>query len=203
MERAALPCLTVVDVEPSGASAADELDERDVAAARRGDEQAFERLVKRHQRAVARLLWRFTRDHEDHAELVGDVFVAAYSALSHWRGKGTFERWLRAIAVRGGYSYWRRRGRDRARIEFSADVGELLDERGEERSSESAVAAAELVHGLLAKLSERDRVVVTLLHLEGLSVAEVAEATGWSQSMVKVQAFRARGRLKKLLEEGS
>jgi RNA polymerase sigma-70 factor (ECF subfamily) len=53
----------------------------------------------------------------------------------------------------------------------------------------------------LEKLSPRDRLVITLLHLEERSVAEAAEHTGWSQTMVKVQAFRARARLKKLLQQ--
>ena len=47
-----------------------------------------------------------------------------------------------------------------------------------------------------------DRLVLTLLHLEGNSVEEIAEVTGWSKSMVKVQAHRARARLRKLVEAG-
>jgi RNA polymerase sigma-70 factor (ECF subfamily) len=43
--------------------------------------------------------------------------------------------------------------------------------------------------------------VLTLFYLEGCAVAEIARLTGWSQTMVKVQAFRARNRLKKLLAE--
>jgi RNA polymerase sigma-70 factor (ECF subfamily) len=46
----------------------------------------------------------------------------------------------------------------------------------------------------------RDRLVLMLIYLEGCSVAEAAEATGWSRTMVKVQAHRARRRLRALLE---
>jgi len=179
----------------------EDLDRRDVALCGRGDPDAFDRLVSRHQRAVGRLMWRFTRDAGEHEELVQDVFVTAFGALASWRGSGSFGSWLRTIAVRCGYAFWRSRRRDRERLEFSAEVAELVDAEGGEVGAEQAVAAAELVHRLLGRLSERDRLVVTLLHLEGHSVAEVASLTGWSQSMVKVQAWRARGRLKKLLEE--
>jgi RNA polymerase sigma-70 factor (ECF subfamily) len=64
----------------------------------------------------------------------------------------------------------------------------------------NADEAAETLHRVLDQLSPRDRLVVTLLHLENRTVAETAALTGWSQTMVKVQAFRARGKLRKLLE---
>ena len=60
--------------------------------------------------------------------------------------------------------------------------------------------AAETLHHVLDRLSPRDRLVITLLHLENHTVAETAALTGWSQTMVKVQAFRARSKLRKLLE---
>jgi RNA polymerase sigma-70 factor (ECF subfamily) len=68
-------------------------------------------------------------------------------------------------------------------------------------NNDSAEAAAALVHGLLGELPPRDRLVLTLIYLEGCSVAQAAELSGWSQTMVKVQAHRARKKLKKLLDE--
>jgi RNA polymerase sigma-70 factor (ECF subfamily) len=65
---------------------------------------------------------------------------------------------------------------------------------------ETASEAAQLVHLLLEKLPPRDRLVLTLLYLQGNSVEEAAQLAGWSRTMVKVQAFRARGKLKKLME---
>jgi len=65
-----------------------------------------------------------------------------------------------------------------------------------------AEEAAAAVHAVLERMSVRDRLVLTLMYLEECSVAETARLTGWSQTMVKVQAHRARGRLKKLLQQG-
>ena len=59
---------------------------------------------------------------------------------------------------------------------------------------------ADLGEQVLSQLAPRDRLVLTLMYLEEQSVDEIAEATGWSRSMVKVQAWRARKRLKRLLE---
>jgi len=58
-----------------------------------------------------------------------------------------------------------------------------------------------MVHRLLAELSPRDRLVMTLTYLEERNVAEVSELTGWSKSMVKVQLHRARKRLAKICEK--
>jgi len=61
--------------------------------------------------------------------------------------------------------------------------------------------ASEILGDLLEGLLPRDRLVLTLLYWDGCSVAEAAELTGWTQTMVKVQAYRARKRLKRLIEE--
>jgi len=63
---------------------------------------------------------------------------------------------------------------------------------------ESARHAAEVVHSILAELAPRDRLVMTLIYLESNSLGEVARLTGWTETMVKVQAHRARKRLAKI-----
>jgi RNA polymerase sigma-70 factor (ECF subfamily) len=64
-----------------------------------------------------------------------------------------------------------------------------------------ALAARELVAKLLGQLKPEDRLIVQLLDLEQRSVAEISELTGWNPSLVKVRAFRARGKLKRLFKE--
>jgi RNA polymerase sigma-70 factor (ECF subfamily) len=174
-----------------------EADRRDVEFARGGDGDAFARLIARHEEAVARQMWRFTRDPRAHAELVQDVFVAAFTSLRGYRGEGPFLHWLRKIAVRAGMAHWRERGR----AGRAAPLAEDLPARfAEEPAGHSAAEAAELVHKALGALPPRDRLVVTLMHIEERSVAETAELTGWSETLVKVQAWRARRKLRKLLE---
>ena len=64
-----------------------------------------------------------------------------------------------------------------------------------------ALAARELVHKLLGELKPDDRMVIQLLDLEQKTIAEISGLTGWSQSLVKVRAFRARRKLQKLFQE--
>ena len=58
-----------------------------------------------------------------------------------------------------------------------------------------------MVHQLLATVSARDRLVLTLHYLEGFSIEQIAEQTGWTKTMVKVQMHRARKRLRKKMEK--
>jgi RNA polymerase sigma-70 factor (ECF subfamily) len=198
--RAALPRLAAARAAPREAAVADEVDLCDVRATLGGDGSAFARLVGRHQQDVARQMSRFTRDAAVLEQLVQDAFVEAWQGLSGWSGRSPFGAWLRTIATRAGYRFWQARARDRR----LADPDDPALAAALERAAAAPAAppphdAAELLHAVLARLAPRDRLVLTLLYWEGCSVAEIAQRTGWSRPLVKVQAFRARRRLEKLL----
>lgn len=182
----------------SGTAPEPGLDGADIEAVRQGDEDAFRRLVERHQQAVARQMWRFTRDAERHEELVQDVFVEAYLGLESYRGDAPFSHWLAVIATRRGYKFWREKGKARDREPWTIQEWDAVTDP--RRTLESA-EAAELLERLLGGLPARDRLVLTLRFVEDRSVEETADLTGWSPSMVKVQVFRARQKLKKRLKE--
>lgn len=171
----------------------------DVQAALDGDQQAYRRLVERYQQPIAELLWRFCRQTIIHEELVHDTFVEAYFSLRTYEQKAPLLHWLRRIATRVGYKYWKKREQNRQQHPFSiGSPGELEQVR---EPPDEAAAAAERLAGLLDQLAPRDRLVLTLLYWEGCSVAEAAGLTGWTEALVKVQAHRARKRLRKLLDE--
>ena len=175
------------------------VDRADVAAALKGDGDAYQRIVRRHQSAIAAQMWRFSRDPVAHETLVHDVFVQAWLSLRTWRAEAPFVHWLRRIAVRTGYAFWRQR--DRRRDQAAEDLGELAARYRAADDFTAPVDAADLVHAVLDRLPPRDRLVLTLQYLEERGVAEIAELTGWSAAMVKVQAWRARGKFKKLMDE--
>jgi RNA polymerase sigma-70 factor (ECF subfamily) len=173
----------------------DQADRTDIAASLAGDGEAFRRIVQRHESSIARRMRRFARDSATVEELTQDVFVEVYFSLGGFSGKAPFEHWLNRIATRVGYRFLKKRqkqmrqaGSDIAMENFAAVEPANADE------------ASETLHRVLDQLSPRDRLVITLLHLENRTVAETAAQTGWSQTMVKVQAFRARSKLRKLLE---
>jgi len=175
-------------------TAVDPADWADVQASLGGNGDAFSRLVQRHQQSLGAYLWRFTRDRAAWEELVHDVFVEAYFGLAGYQGRGAFGGWLKSIATRLGYRFWQRR--QRRRREAPLPENALIADD----PAAAAQQAGETVHWLLAQLAPRDRLVITLLHLEEHPVAEIASLTGWSEAAVKVQAHRARQRLRKLCE---
>jgi RNA polymerase sigma-70 factor (ECF subfamily) len=61
--------------------------------------------------------------------------------------------------------------------------------------------AAELLHKLLAQLPPADRLVLTLMYFEEASIEEIARRSGWNKAMVKMRAYRARGRLRRIIED--
>jgi len=185
------------DADPaasSGATAADVAqDDADIRASLEGDGQAYNRLVRRYQQPVSSYMWRFTRDRREWEELVQDVFVEAYVSLGSYRQRAPLLHWLKRIATRVGYRHWKRREQGRQEAPRPSGVEPLAP-----HEELSANEAAEIVHRLLAELAPRDRLAITLSYLEERSVAEIAELTGWSKSMVKVQLHRARKRLAKI-----
>lgn len=171
----------------------------DVRAACNGDEDAFARLVRRHQQPIAGYLWRFTHDRQRWEVLVHDVFVEAFLSLRGYRGEAPLLHWLKRIATRVGYRSWRSERRRRTREVPLASIAEPWS--GTVDQARATAEASECVHQLLSMLSPRDRLVMTLVYLEGHTMSEVAVLTGWSETLTKVQAHRARKRLRKLCHE--
>jgi RNA polymerase sigma-70 factor, ECF subfamily len=172
-----------------------EADRADIAASLAGDGEAYRRIVQRHQAGIGRRMRRFAHGAQAVEELVQDVFVEAYFSLHGFSGKAPFEHWLNRIATHVGYGFLKRRQK-----QMKMASNDIALENYAAAEHPNPDEAAQILHRVLDRLSPRDRLVITLLHLENRTVAETAALTGWSQAMVKVQAFRARGKLRMLLE---
>jgi RNA polymerase sigma-70 factor, ECF subfamily len=177
-----------------------------VAAAGAGDEAAFEQLFERHRRQVARIAGRFFSQREQIEEIIQDSFTKAYFALSTYHGthEASFRAWLTQIAVNSCYDQLRRARRrpEQAAGDFSdSQMHEFAGRlRADSPDVESALVSRDLAQKLLARLSPEDRLVLTLLDVEGFSVAEIAAMANWSISKVKVRAHRARAHLRRVMQ---
>jgi RNA polymerase sigma-70 factor (ECF subfamily) len=170
-------------------------DRADIEACLRGEGSAYARIVRRHEGDIARQLWRFTRDRDELEDMVQDVFIEAYRGLRSFRSRAPFLHWLRRIATRTGYRYWRQRERDRAARDRAAPDSFPTPE--DQEPSE----AAEYLFRVFQCLPVDDRLVLTLLYFERCSTEEIAARIGWSRALVKVRAFRARKKLRRLMEQ--
>jgi RNA polymerase sigma-70 factor (ECF subfamily) len=187
--------------------ASEPTDDALVAAAAAGDEGAFELLFNRHRRQVARIGGRFFSQREQIEEIIQDTFTKLYFALNNYHGthEASFKAWLAQIAVNACYDQLRRARRrpEEALSEFteneSRDFASQL--RAPRSDVEGALVSRDLALKLLTRLSAEDRLVLTLLDVEGFSVAEIAEMTNWSISKVKVRAHRARAHLRRIMRK--
>ncbi|HEY6871832.1 MAG TPA: sigma-70 family RNA polymerase sigma factor [Geobacteraceae bacterium] len=182
--------MTVDTTEPS--------DDRLVADARGGSDDAFARLVRRYKRKVFGLAGRFARDDDELDDICQDVFVKVYENLGTFRGDAPFEHWLTRIAIRTCYDALRSRRREQRHLPLGIVHNEIEDAAIDAR--QAAAQARDLLEWGLSGLRPEERLVITLLELEEKSVREIAGLTGWSATNVKVRAFRARQKLKGLLE---
>ena len=168
-----------------------------------GETERFGVLVTRHQTRLFALARRYLRREEDVADLVQDVLVKAFSRLDSWRGQAPFEHWLMRMATRACLDALRsqRRQREDSLSDLSAEENEWLDRHAAspDQGDHHAEAARSLVRKVFEQLSPAHRLVLTLLELEDRSVKEISRTTGWSQTLVKVRAFRARAEMKRVL----
>ena len=177
--------------------------------ARAGDESAFAEIVRRYSPRVFRFASKFFRQRSVVEEAAQEVFMKAFTQLGSYEGRGSMEGWLTRITTNTCLNMLRsaKRRPELASADLSKDESTWLENQLSEvaaerhRSSERSFVAADLADRVLENLSPDDRVVLTLIDGEDASVKEVAELTGWSESKVKVQAFRARRRMRAAVEK--
>jgi RNA polymerase sigma-70 factor (ECF subfamily) len=177
--------------------------------ARDGDESAFAEIMRRYSPRVFHVASRFFRQRSVVEEVAQEVFLKAFTQLSGFEGRGSLEGWLTRIATNTCLNIIRSsKSRPELTISDLTDDestwlnGKLADAAGERhRSAERGRVAADLAERVLATMSPDDRLVLTMIDGEDASVKEVVEVTGWSESKVKVQAFRARRRMREAVEK--
>lgn len=177
--------------------------------AREGDDSAFEEIMRRYSPRVFRFASRFFRQRSLVEDAAQEVFLKAFTELGSFEGRGSMEGWLTRITTNTCLNILRSSKR-RPELTVSGLTedesawleNQMADAASERhRSSERSLVAADLAGRVLDTLSPDDQLVLTLIDGEDASVKDVVEMTGWSQSKVKVQAFRARRRMREAVEK--
>lgn len=177
-----------------------------VRRAQEGDVRAFEQLFQQYHRGIYNTIYQMTRNDADAADLTQEVFVRAFRALPRLQTPEAFTSWLYRIAVNLSRNWLRDRGRVRVEsLELPADDGEegstreIADPGGDPAALTQTRDLQERVQKAIAGLSPDHREVVTLHHLEGMSVEEIARVMDCSVGTVKSRLSRARDNLKRKL----
>jgi len=188
-----------------------EIDQQLVERAQRGDKSAFELLVAKYQRKLARLLSRFIRDPAEVEDVAQEAFIKAYRALPSFRGESAFYTWLYRIGINTAKNYLVAMGR-RAPTSTEVEAEEAEGQEGGEllrdiNTPESLLLTKEIgntVNAAIESLPEELRSAIQLRELEGMSYEEIAKLMDCPIGTVRSRIFRAREaiaeRLKPLLD---
>jgi RNA polymerase sigma-70 factor (ECF subfamily) len=172
-----------------------------VARALEGDRRAQETLFLRHTRMVAGLIYRVFPSNADVDDLVQDTFIAAFESLGRLENPQAFAAWVGSIAIRTTHKRLRRH-RIAVRLGLS---------RREEPDWDSALSpdcppdvATELreLYRVILDFPTKERVALVLRRVEGMSLQEIAEATGESLATVKRRIAAAEDRLRGFQAKG-
>lgn len=186
-----------------------ELSDPHLAAARRGDVDAFRPLVERHSEQVFRLCWRITRDTALAEDAVQETFYKAWRALPSFDGRAQFSTWLHRIAANAALEQLRRNARHQHELTVASqddeDPQDFLGELGDDAPDPQQLA---LGHQLgqrmqheLARMSGLERAAFTLRHVEGESLDVIAETLALNIGQTKQAVFRAVRKLRGALQE--
>lgn len=188
-----------------------QIDQVLVERAQSGDKHAFELLVVKYQRKLARLLSRFIRDPAEVEDVAQEAFIKAYRALPSFRGESAFYTWLYRIGINTAKNFLVSQGR-RAPTStgFDAEEAETFDDADSLRdlnTPEASMLTKEIgrtVNEAVDSLPEELRTALTLREIEGLSYEDIAQAMNCPIGTVRSRIFRAReavaDKLRPLLE---
>lgn len=173
-----------------------------------GDINAFEKLLEKYQDHVFMIVSKhLPQDMVE--EIAHETFIKAYTAMVSFKFESSFSHWLSTIAVRTCHDFWRKRYRNQEIpvSVFTDKHHDWLEQVTSEQSGRSfkqdqnRKEAQEVLELVLSQLSASDRMLVSLMFVEGYSGKETAELLDWSLANVKVRTFRIRHKLRKLLAE--
>ncbi|MEO8649861.1 MAG: sigma-70 family RNA polymerase sigma factor [Acidobacteriota bacterium] len=165
-----------------------------------GDQNAFEEIFDRYKRMSAAVASRYFRQPEQIEEVIQIAFAKVYFELKNFRGtrEMSMGSWIARITANASLDILRSMRR-RPEGLLTELTPELIERAKCTENSEQLHIDRDLADKLLSYLATEDRALLNMLYAEEMSVAEAAEAFGWSISKTKVRAWRARCALRKIV----
>lgn len=173
-----------------------------VDASKRGDQDAFARLVQRYQRHIFNLVFRILQQYDEATEITQETFLAAWQGLPSFRGDARFPTWLYRIAYNCSLKQLEQRKRDRA-LQAAIQAEQFLKRVDDSERAEAVLEASDrqnMIYEQLSSLPAKYRIVLVLRHLQEMTYEEMAETLTMPIGTIKTHLFRARNLLKERLE---
>lgn len=164
---------------------------------------AFEQLVSEYQGLCWRVVDRMVRHPEDTRELCQEAFLRIHQTLHQYRGESALKSWVAQVAYSIAKRHLERRRIPLVENTVSDDGTALIDRVGDGIDLEALTSEQDInahLHAAIDALPPLQRTLLTLYHLEEISIAEIAILTELAEGTIKSHLFRSRKRLRELLE---
>ncbi|WP_417446101.1 RNA polymerase sigma factor [Kangiella sp.] len=159
---------------------------------------SFEVLVKNYQKLVWHIISRLVQNSEDTLELSQEVFLQVYNKLGQYKGESQLSTWIGRIAYHFAVRFLQKKGRQLEEFYVEAEAAE--DETGHSQFEDlQKQQLQKQMQTAMRQLPVLQQTIVSLYHLEELTLSEISEITDLPQGTIKSHLFRARKRLKQIL----
>ena len=188
-------------------------DDNLVRQCRKGDSDAMEQLILKYQNRIYNVILKICANPDDAAELTQETFIKVIENIDKFQGKSRFYTWAFRIAVNLTLNYCQRNAKlDISSLDDGKDKNDnrtkqVMKEFLKDDNSPDPVEVAQnrelcdLTIKALMKLDEPQKAVVVLRDIEGMNYAQIAEVLDIELGTVRSRLSRARGRLRKILED--
>jgi RNA polymerase sigma-70 factor (ECF subfamily) len=162
----------------------------------RSDEQAFEELVAKYERAVFNTIYRYIGTYDDVEDIAQEVFLRVWRHAGKFKGRSKFSTWLYRITVNRCLSYRSKHRQAPVSLDGMVEKGTVPDSL-QTHTDTAQRERVQTIHKTVDELPERQRIALVLSQYEGLSYKEIAATMKVSVGSVESLLFRARTALRK------
>jgi RNA polymerase sigma-70 factor (ECF subfamily) len=171
-----------------------------------GDEAAAEELIRHLFPIISKIVRTHLPRRDDENDLVQEILMKTFAKLHQYKGDAPITHWVSRLALTTCLDRLRaQKIRPEVRVtDLTPDESEVFDaawRTGSSPDAGEAIAARDLVDKILSFLSPEERSLILMVDLEGRSLREISDATGWSVSKIKMRLFRVRPRLRQIIHK--
>jgi RNA polymerase sigma-70 factor (ECF subfamily) len=171
-----------------------------------GDEAAAEELIRHLFPVISRIVRTHLPRRDDEKDLIQEILMKTFAKLHQYKGDAPITHWVSRLALTTCLDRLRaqRIRPEVRRTDLTPDESDVFDAAwltGSSPDAGEAIAARDLVDKILSFLSPEDRSLILMVDLEGRSLQEISDATGWSISKIKMRLFRIRPQLRQMIHK--
>jgi RNA polymerase sigma-70 factor (ECF subfamily) len=170
---------------------------------KKGEFEAFRELMERYQSRIYSVCYGIVRNREDALDVVQEVFIKVYNAINTFKGESGLYVWVYRIAVNKSLDYYRKKKRKQMIFDKASQEAEIHNTQVEFQTPKDDALSLELkqkVSNAIDQLPAKQKGIIILREIEGLSYQEIAKITKCSVGTVMSRLFYARKKLSVLLK---